>query len=92
MSESNEIPEAELELIVQTISDFIDAAKILQPPVVNMTALMAALIEGCVSTMSECTDPDTSLWVLSQILMRLAPKCERGRVDILSPGCLGDIQ
>lgn len=70
----------EASLILKTINDFIDGARYLQTD--DMTALMAAMIESSVYTLVENTDPDTALQVLSQILLRLAPKCKAGSVTV----------
>ena len=70
-------------LILATVTKFFEGAKHIETR--DMTALTAALLETLVMTMSENTDPDTSLQVLSQILLRLAPHCKRGTVHVMHP-------
>ena len=75
----------ESELILTTINGFIDEARGMGTP--NMTALVGALIESLVATMADNTDPDTALYVVSQIMMRLGPRCSRGTVTVMpDPG------
>lgn len=71
----------EAALILSTINKFIDGARHIETK--DMTALTSALIESLVHTMSQNTDPDTALWCLTQIVMRLAPDCKRGSVQVI---------
>lgn len=71
----------EAELILRTVNQFIDGARYIETQ--NMTALMGALLGSLVETLANNTDPDTALLVLTQIVLRLAPKCERGTVQVL---------
>lgn len=88
MNSKPEFSEADIGLITDTINDFLDGSRALQVP--DMTHMMGGLIESCVLTLARNTDPDTALQVLSLILLRLGPKCQAGRVEILHAGVLSE--
>lgn len=81
MNEQAKQDHDEAALILKTINGFIDGAKYIDTK--NMAALMGALIESAVATLADNTDADTALWMLSQIILRLSPQCQRGTVQIM---------